>query len=195
MAQAERIPLYRYTAKVYPPKVTDSEVLALIRELAVDASRPSGAAVRTALNKRFGSRGGVARIYRLLAEERIRSTPAPPVGSIEFMQREVELLRERLAQSQEREYAHQTRWAEEVDRLRLKVAALEPLAQLARVSGFSDELSRHRLQAAERRAAMLEQQLYDLARREGQGTHVLPDATPVDGTITVPSTVPSAVPR
>jgi hypothetical protein len=176
---------------MYSPRVSDAEVRVLIRELTVKRTLPSGAAVRTALSARFGSRGGVARIYRLLAEERIRLTPLPPVGSVEAMRREVELLREKLAQSQEREYAHQSHWAEEVDRLRLKVATLEPLVQQARISGSSDQLLRHRLQAAERRAAALEQQLYELARRRGEGTDVLPDVTPVEGTIAVPSAIPA----
>src|ERR1700692_476931 len=137
---------------MYPPRVSDTEVLALIRKLTVARTLPSGAATRTALDERFGSRGGVARIYRLLAEERVRVTPPPPAGSIEALQREVEFLREKLTRAEEREYAHQSRWAEEVDQLRLKLAALQPLAPQARVSRASDELLRHRLQAAERRA-------------------------------------------
>ena len=79
----------------------------------------------------------MARIYRLLAEERVRVTPPPPAGSIEALQREVEFLREKLTRAEEREYAHQSRWAEEVDQLRLKLAALQPLAPQARVSRAS----------------------------------------------------------
>jgi hypothetical protein len=65
---------------------------------------------------------------------------APPTGSVEALQNEIDGLREKLVRAQEREYVHQTRWAEEVDQLRLKLAALEPLAKEARVSRSSDQL-------------------------------------------------------
>lgn len=154
---------------MFPPKVSNAEVRALIQELTRGRVLPSGGAVRAALYERFGSRGGVARIYRLLAAERTRLTPPPLQGSVEALQREVEVLREKLARAEEREYAHQGLWAEEVDRLRLKVATLEPLGQQARASGTSDDLLRHRLQAAERRCAVLEQQLYESTREKGEG--------------------------
>jgi hypothetical protein len=143
------------------------------------------------LNERFGSRGGVARIYRLLAEERVRLTAPPPVGSVEAMRHEVEALREKLARAEEREYAHQSRWAEEVDQLRLKLAALEPLAKQLRISGASDDLLRHRLQAAERRAAALEQQLFELTRREGQGSAVHSEASAAESSTDVLSALPA----
>jgi hypothetical protein len=148
--------------------VSNAEVRNLIGELTIGNTLPSGAALRAALDERFGSRGGVARIYRLLADERVRLTPPPQPGSIEALQREVEMLREKLARSEEREYAHQNRWAEEVDQLRLKLAALEPLAQQARVARDSDQLLRHRLNAAEARAAALERRLYELTRDNGE---------------------------
>jgi len=152
---------------MHPPRVSDAEVRAVIRELTVDKNLPAGAAVRRALESRFGSRGGVARIYRLLAEEGVRLTPPPNLSSVEALQRELEALRQRAERAEDREEAHQTRWAEEVDRLRLKVAALEPVAQQARASQESNELLRRQLQAAALRAAMLEQQLYRLTQREG----------------------------
>jgi hypothetical protein len=180
-AQAESFPLVRYTHVMYPPRVSNSKVRALIREMTVGRTLPSGAAIRTELDKRFASRGSVARIYRLLAEERVRLTPAPLPGSVEALQRELEVVRERLARAEEREYTHQSRWAEEVDQLRLKLAALEPLAQQGRLSQDSDGLLRHRLQAAEHRAAAFEQQLYEITRREGHGSAVLSIASAVEG--------------
>ena len=161
-----------YIAAMYPPRVTDAEVRTMIRKLTVGNTLPSGATIRKALNERFKSRGGVARIYRLLADERSRLTPPPAPGSIEDLQHEVQELRAKLARAQEREDAHQMRWAAEVDQLRMQLAALEPLGQQRRAAGESDELLRRQLQAAERRAAALEQQLYELTRREVQGSAV-----------------------
>jgi hypothetical protein len=163
---------------MHPPRVTDAEVRATIRKLTVDSTLPSGAAVRAALQTRFKSRGGVARIYRLLADERSRLTPPPAPGSVDALQCEVQALRAKLARAEEREDAHQMRWAAEIDQLRMKLAALEPFAQQGRATHASDELLRRQLQAAERRAAALEQQLYELTRREGQGSAGLSEACP-----------------
>ena len=144
---------------MYPPRVSDIEVRALIRELTVESALPAGAAVRRALESRFGSRGGVARIYRLLAEEGRQLTSQPAPGSVEALQRELQAMRDRAERAEQREEAHQSRWAEEVDRLRRQVAALEPLAQQADIARSSNELLRRQLQAAELRAAQLEAQL------------------------------------
>ena len=120
---------------------------------------PSGAAVRATLEARFGSRGGVARIYRLLADERRLLTPPPGPGSVEALQGQLQAMRERAERAEDREIAHQTHWAEEVDRLRMKVQALEPLARHGRMTGEGSDLLRHQLHAAEQRAARLEEQL------------------------------------
>jgi hypothetical protein len=144
---------------MHPPRVSDAEVRAVIRELTVDKTLPAGAAVRRALESCFGSRGGVARIYRLLVEEGVRPIPPPEPGSVEALRGELQGMRERAERAEEREEAHQTRWAEEIDRLRLKVAALEPAAHQARIVRDTNELLRHQLQAAELRAAQLEAQL------------------------------------
>ena len=157
--EAESFPLVRYTAAMHPPRVSNAEVRAVIRELMVGKTLPSGAAVRATLDARCGSRGGVARIYRLLADERRRLTPPPEPGSVEALQHELQAMRERAERAEDRERAHQTHWAEEVDRLRMKVQALEPLARYGRLSGEGSDLLRHQLHAAEQRAAQLEEQL------------------------------------
>jgi hypothetical protein len=164
--EAESFPLVRYTAAMHPPRVNDAEVRAVIRELTVENIPPAGAAVRRALESRFGSRGGVTRIYRLLAEEGARLTSPPNPSSVEALQRELQAMRHRAERAEHREVAHQTRWAEEVDRLRRQVAALEPVAQQARIGRDTNELLRHQLQAAELRAAKLEAQL--MASQEGE---------------------------
>src|ERR1019366_7286745 len=105
------------------------------------------------------SGGGVTRIYRPLAEEGVRLTPPPNPSSAEALQRELQAMRSRAERAEHREEAHQTRWAEEIDRLRRQVEALEPVAHQARIVRDTNELLRHQLQAAQLRAARLEAQL------------------------------------
>ena len=167
--QAESFPLLRYALGMHPPKVTETEVRAVIRGLTVGSTLPSGAAVRAALATCFGSRGGVTRIYRILAEERNRLSPPPEPGSVEALQQEVQRLREQLARTQEREDAHQTHWAQEVDRLRQRIATQEPQAHPARITRDAYELLRHQVQAAELRAARFEEQLLALTQGEDEG--------------------------
>ena len=169
--QAESFPLLRYALRMHPPKVTEAEVRAVIRGLTVGLILPSGAAVRAALAARFGSRGGVTRIYRILAEERERLSPPPEPGSVEALQHEVQRLRETLVRTQAREDAHQTYWAQEVDRLRQKIATQDPQALQPRITREGYELLRQQLQASELRAARLEQQLLALSGSGGEGSH------------------------
>jgi hypothetical protein len=68
-------------------------------------------------------------------------------------------MRERAERAEDREMAHQTHWAQEVDRLRMKVQAFEPLAHHGRMTGEGSDLLRYQLHAAEQRAARLEEQL------------------------------------
>ena len=166
---------------MHPPRVSDAEVRAVIAELMVGAILPSGASIRARLQERFGSRGGVARIYRLLSQERARLTPALEPGSVEALQRELKALHQKLARAEEREDAHQARWAKEVDRLRLQVAALEPIAKQARSAGQVNELLRHELQASERRVAAMEQQLHRISPREEEGRRVSAEASGIEG--------------
>lgn len=154
-----------YTTVMYPPKVSDVQILALIGELSRAGRPPSGASLRQALAMRYGSRGGVARIYALLA----RSLPMPPAqrtppaalppGSAEAMSLEVQSLRDQLQLAREREEADQSRWAQEIDRLRLKLAQLEPLALQAQTLRETADLLRHRLQAADIRLGRMESEL------------------------------------
>jgi hypothetical protein len=170
--EAESFPLVRYTASMHPPRVSDAEVRAVIRELTVEKALPAGAAVRRAMGSRFGSRGGVARIYRLLAEEGVRLTPPPNPGSVEALQRELQAMRNRAERAEHREEAHQTRWAEEIDRLRRQVESLGPVAHQARIVRDTNELLRHQLQAAQLRAAQLEAQLLASQQNEENGVTV-----------------------
>jgi hypothetical protein len=147
---------------MHPPRVSNAEVKAVIHTLATTDALPSGAAVRRALETRYGSRGGVARIYRLLAEEHRRLTPPVEPGSSESLRHELQAMQGRAERAEERESSHQNRWAAEIDQLRQKVAVIEPLANQARIDREVNERLRQQLRAAERRAALFEQQLIEI---------------------------------
>ena len=153
---------------MYPPHVTDDEIRTVIRELAVGERLPSGALLRAVLKQRFGSPGGVTRIYRLLSKAHAKISVVRNVDAAEVLERELQAMRERAERAEKREEAHQSRWAGEVDQLRLKVAAFEPQAQQARKALDSVGLLKRQLQAAEARIAMLEQQLIEANGRAGE---------------------------
>ena len=153
---------------MYPAHVSDHDIQLLIRELSRDNQLPSGAELRTAMQQRFGSRGGVTRIYRLLASARAKSAPPPPPNIAEMgrLQTELRNLREALQLADHREQAHQSRWALEVDRLRQQLATLEPLALQAKTALDTAELLRRQLHAAYVRIAALEGQLLNASQNE-----------------------------
>ena len=147
---------------MYPPHVSDLAIQHLIGELTVGNRLPSGEELRTALKKRFGSRGGVTRVYRLLAHARdATKPPSHPPAALQKLERELNALRQAATLSQHREEAHQTRWALEVDRLRQRLHELEPLALHAKDAIDTAELLRRQLHAAHMRISVLEQQLLD----------------------------------
>jgi hypothetical protein len=158
--KAESFPFIAYNPGV--PQLTTSQVRAVLRQLTVGERLPSGAAVRAELKRQFGSPGGVTRIYRLLAEERVRLEPPRPRDESEVLRRELALMTERATRAEFREEAHQRRWAEEVDRLRRQVDAFEPLRKQAEIAVESCKLLRHQLQAAEMRASTFERRLWEI---------------------------------
>jgi hypothetical protein len=157
---------------MYPPKVEDKEVLAVIRDLSGGGALPSGAAVRAALARRYGSRGGVTRIYRLLASERTRrgTTTLSAVGA-GLLEQENRNLRELLQHQRQREDAHQAHWNREVGRLRERVNALEPLVQQAAAHGEVSEALKQQVQGAETRAGQLEVQLRTFGPAANRGNN------------------------
>jgi hypothetical protein len=145
---------------MHPPKVEDRQVEALIRELTVAGALPSGAAVRAELARRYGSRGGVTRIYRLLAAERTqRGTTALSSISVRLLEQENRNLRELLQHQRQREDAHQAHWNRQVGELRERVRALEPLLQQAALSGTVTDALKKEVQGADIRAGQLEVQI------------------------------------
>jgi hypothetical protein len=159
--QAESFPLHGYTARMFPAIVTDQVIRDVITELRANDRLPSGAQLRATLKHRFGSPGGVARVYRLLAQARTQLSPTPVASDTELRQAELQTLRERAERAEAREEIHQSHWAMEVDRLRQRVAALEPLAERAAPALESAALLKRQLQAAEARIAALERQLIE----------------------------------
>ena len=153
---------------MYPPHVTDDDIRTLISELAVGERLPSGALLRAVLKQRFGSPGGVTRIYRLLSNARSKNSVVRKVEAADVLERELQGMRERAERAEQREVAHQSRWAAEVDQLRLQVEAFKPLAQQARQALETVGLLRRQLQAAEVRIGMLEQQLIEANGRGGE---------------------------
>ena len=172
--QAESFPLQVYPCAMYPPHVSDHDIQHVIHELTDGNQLPSGAHLRSVLQARFGSRGGVARIYRLLSKARTATSPSirSPVGlgPIDALERELQTLRKSIKLADYREQVHQSRWATEVDHLRQQVATLEPLALQAKAALDNAELLRRQLHAAHMRIAVLEEQLMEKLRAEGEGT-------------------------
>ena len=154
--------------EMYPPHVTDDDIRTLISELAVGERLPSGALLRAVLKQRFGSPGGVTRIYRLLSNARSKNSVVRKVEPADVLERELQTMRERAERAEQREETHQSRWAAEVDQLRLQVEAFKPLAQQARQALETVGLLRRQLQAAEVRIGMLEQQLIEANGRGGE---------------------------
>jgi hypothetical protein len=141
---------------MYPPKVQDEQIRALIRELSADGKPPSGAAVRAALASRYGSRGGVARIYRLLAGEYPRATQGPwDAVRLGLLEVEVRNLRDQLQLARQREHAHQAHWTRRVGQLLDHVSALHTSVSQAAATGVISEALVRELQAAELEAGQL----------------------------------------
>jgi hypothetical protein len=168
--EAESFPLVRYAVPMYPPKVQDRDVQAVIRELAAEGRSPSGAAVRAALAERFGSRGGVARIYRLLANERARrgGTTLASAG-MGLLEQENRNLRELLAHQRQREDAHQAHWNREIGQLRERVRTLEESLQRAVAAGEVNAALKREVEAAEIRTGQIEVQLRAFGPAAGSG--------------------------
>jgi hypothetical protein len=108
-----------------PPLLTDETIRTTIRELRGQGP-VTGVAVRDLLAARYGVRGGVARIYRLLhelsaEESRPRERLSRPLDSDET--REAAVRRADLAE--ERERVHQLRWVEDTERLKARLAEAE----------------------------------------------------------------------
>jgi hypothetical protein len=142
-------------------RVSDRQIREVIDALCAEHGRASGAAVRAELERLYQARGGVQRIYRLLAESRglNRDSDAARLAAriVELEGALTEALR-RAELAEHRERVHQDWAATQIDslRTRLRDAELSP-----RVKGVPHDeyLQLHRTLAATRlRLAELEAQ-------------------------------------
>ena len=115
-----------------PPLLSDESIQAAIRELTASGARITGVALRQRLADRYGARGGVARIYRLLRDsQRVIKADAArrPPATESDESREAASARADVAEHRER--VHQERWAKETDALRTQLRAAEEAAREA----------------------------------------------------------------
>jgi hypothetical protein len=106
-------------------QLTDRQVHDVIRDLAERDGRVSGAAVRAELARRHGARGGVARIYRLLAQGRAEAVgveAAAQHARIRELEAALAAMTARAELAEYREVAHQDRTALEIHTLRQQLS-------------------------------------------------------------------------
>jgi DNA repair exonuclease SbcCD ATPase subunit len=146
-----------------PPRLPDAAILKLLQELRSQHAVVTGTLLRAELERRFGTRGGVSRIYRLLDQATAPraapapSSPAPPAAPDPQSELAAALERARLAEH--REEAHQARWAGEIHQLRERVRALNHAAHRLPVLEADLQDRSRELAAAYRRITDLEAQL------------------------------------
>lgn len=157
ITKRKHFPLQRTLQPMYPPKVTDEQVRAVIRELAAAGAPPSGAQLRKTLAERFASRGGVTRIYRLLSIEAASDRQAAPSSiSARMIELENRNLKEALRQAKQRENDHQAHWTGAALALWDRIRTLESRVSEAVQSGAIGEALRQELKTAEISAGRLE---------------------------------------
>lgn len=146
-----------------PPILTEQSIRAAVRELGARGKRVTGVAVRNLLAERYGARGGVGRIYRLLEQvrneerQRAEQRAAEPLASASDESRAAAIARADLAEHRER--VHQERWARETDALRARLAAAEHAARDADATARRVGELAQALASAQARIAQLERQL------------------------------------
>jgi hypothetical protein len=142
-----------------PPLLSEESIRAAIRELDASGERVTGVAVRALLAARYGARGGVARIYRLVHEaaRATRAMPMPRVGARTASDESREAAIARADLAEERERVHQERWARETDALRTRLAKAEEVVR-------EGELAKQRLAELSRALASAQARIAALDR-------------------------------
>ena len=150
-----------YSIYMRPVLVSEERIRQVVEELEQRGERVTGVRVRQLLLSRYGARGGVARVYRLLHEAQRapagRIAQPPPAHGASDESHGAAIARADLAEKRER--VHQERWARETDALKTRLAAAEEAAR-------DVELARQRvaelgraLSSAQLRIAALERAL------------------------------------
>lgn len=148
-----------------PPLLSEESIRAAIRELAANGERVTGVAVRSLLAARYGARGGVTRIYRLVHEaQRAPRAPAiPRTGNRTASDESREAAIARADLAEERERVHQQRWARETDALRTRLAVAEQAARDGEIAKLRLADLGRALASAQARIAALERLLTERA--------------------------------
>ena len=148
-----------------PPRLPDATILELIDELRAQHAVLTGTRLRDELVRRFGHRGGVTRLYRLLHQaaqpQPTRPPDPPPTLPVDVAELQAGLAAalERARLAEHREQAHQDRWAGEIHALREQVRGQHDASHRLRVLE-QDVLDRSReLASAYLRIAELEARL------------------------------------
>ena len=115
-------------------RFTDAQIGEVIREVERRDGRASGAAVRMELARRFGARGGVSRVYRLLGHAHGAARACESAGlaaRVQELEAALAAMTARAELSEHREMAHQDAAAMQIDQLRqeLRQFELEPRVQ------------------------------------------------------------------
>lgn len=122
-------------------KLTDLEIESTWRELEAQSSPVSGRRLREALRERFGTPGKTDRVFAIwrgLGEERRRAALEPSTAELLVRMEAAEALaaealrakqvaEARAELAEQREVAHQDRWAQEIYELRQEVERLKSL--------------------------------------------------------------------
>jgi hypothetical protein len=157
-----------------PPQLPDAQIRAVIDELRAGRAQPTGTELRAELARRFGHRGGVSRIYRLLRESAQVARPPSPMtvpspyptepDDLTRLREELRLATERAELAELREESHLNRWANEIHELREQAQTYRAAAQrLPLLERELQDRSRE-LAAAYHRISEIEAQLLRLQK-------------------------------
>jgi len=153
-----------------PPRLTDSQIQQVIDELRRRRGAVTGLELRADLQRRYGHRGGVTRVYRLLRQAALpHPAPSPPTPlpacDLSDLQAQLAAALERAQLAEHREEAHQARWAGEIHALREQVRTLHDGSHRLRIVE-TELLDRSReLASAYLRMSDLESKLHTLGER------------------------------
>lgn len=127
----------RYTSALMNRKLSDQQIRSTYDSLSRDGGSVSGRALRAALRAQFGAAGKTDRVFAICRA--LRAAVPPESADISALRRELEAAEQgradaeaardqalaRATLSEERELAHQDRWANQIYELRQQVDSLK----------------------------------------------------------------------